>query len=168
MLPYKKIHKERKKLPVSVQALAWISLNPFIESQWSMLFRALGLKKLNLGSSAHVSLVNESLPFPAVPSVFSVSGPLLPPPHPPTQDFYWPAATLNYHGWKEKQIRRAWNSETDSPSLIVQRENNSNEDSILPSVGGLDRIWLLRTQPENMEPSGFMTNTGLGYMLYYI
>lgn len=66
-------------------------------------------------------------------------------PTPPlTLDFYWPTATLNYHGWKEKQIRRAWNSEADSPSLTVQKENNSNEHSLLPSVEGLDRVWVAR------------------------
>lgn len=67
-----------------------------------------------------------------------------PPPLHLTPDFYWPTATLNYHGWKEKQIRRAWNSEADSPSLTVQKENNSNEHSLLPSVDGLDRVWVAR------------------------
>lgn len=65
-------------------------------------------------------------------------------PTPLTLDFYWPIATLNYHGWKEKQIRRAWNSEADSPSLTVQKENNSNEHSLHPSVEGLDREWVAR------------------------
>ncbi len=63
---------------------------------------------------------------------------------PLTPDFYWPVATLNYHGWKEKQIRKAWNSEADSPSLTVQKENNSNEHSLLPSVEGLDCMWVAR------------------------
>lgn len=43
-----------------------------------MLLPALGLHKLNFRRSAHVSLLNESLPFPASLSVSSVSV-LLPP-----------------------------------------------------------------------------------------
>lgn len=134
-----------EKLPVSIHALVWIPVNPLIESQWSILFTALDLEKLHLERSAHVSLLNESLPFPAALSVSSVS---VLPPHPtPTPtldpDFYWPTATFNYHGWKEKQIR-AWNSEADSPSLTIQKENSSNEHSLLPSVEALDRVRVAR------------------------
>lgn len=101
-----------------------------------------GLQKLNLGRSAHVSLVIESLPFPAAPSIYSVSVPRLPlqpPPTPLATELHWPSATLNYHWWKENQIRRrAWNSETGSRSLTVQKENNSNERSLLPML----RVWI--------------------------
>lgn len=31
-----------------------------------------------------------------------------------------------------------------APSLTVQEENNSNEHSLLPSVEGLDRVWVAR------------------------
>lgn len=48
------------------------------------------------------------------------------------------------NGWKEKQIRSAGNSEADSPSLTVQKENSSNERCLLPSVEGLDHEWVAR------------------------
>lgn len=88
---------------------------------------------MDFARSAHVSLLNESLPFLEALLCFCPSSSQTGPPHSGLL-----LATLNYHGWKEKQIRRAWNSEPDNPSPTVQRENNSNEQNFFPSVEGLD------------------------------
>lgn len=123
----------------------WIPVNPLIESQWSIVFTALDWQKLKLQRSAHVSLLNEILPYPGAPSVSPVSV-LLPlhHPHSLTLDFYWPTATFNYHEWKEKQIRRAWSSETDSTSLTIQKENNCHEHSLRRSVKVLNHMCVVR------------------------
>lgn len=104
-LPHTKTStSKQKKLPVSVQALVWIPVNPLIESQWSILFTAPGLQTLNMGRSAHVSLLNESLPFPAALSLSPLFLSFTAPPltHSLTLDFHWPAAILNYHGKRSR------------------------------------------------------------------
>lgn len=93
-----------QKLPVHIQILVQNPINPPVESRWWILFTVLGLQKMNFGRSPHVFLLIESLPFPGTLLCVCPPPPL---PPPPLHSFYWPTATLNYHGWKEKQIRRA-------------------------------------------------------------